>query len=96
MDIIQSTRISSTSAANSPLSSTYAVSNVANDQVGKPFISSATSETISPAGLDVEVIDDQLGELRGSLVAPPRRINLSPDAIAGRAADAEAVGGGGA
>ena len=31
-------RISSTSAANSPLSSTYAVSNVANDQVGKPFI----------------------------------------------------------
>ena len=47
MDIIQSTRISSTSAANSPLSSTYAVSNVANDQVGKPFISSATSETIS-------------------------------------------------
>ena len=47
MDIIQSTRISSTSAANSPLSSTYAVSNIANDQVGKPFISSATSETIS-------------------------------------------------
>ena len=47
MDIIQSTRISSTSSANSPLSSTYAVSNVANDQVGKPFISSATSETIS-------------------------------------------------
>ena len=47
MDIIQSTRISSTSAANSPLSSTYAVSNVANDQVGKPFISSATSETIT-------------------------------------------------
>ena len=28
-------------------SSTYAVSNIANDQVGKPFISSATSETIS-------------------------------------------------
>ena len=47
MDIIQSTRISSTSSANSPLSSTYAVSNIANDQVGKPFISSATSETIS-------------------------------------------------
>ena len=47
MDIIQSTRISSTSAANSPLSSTYAVSNIANDQVGKPFISSAISETIS-------------------------------------------------
>lgn len=47
MDIIQSTRISSTSAANSPLSSTYAVSNIANDQVGKPFISSATSETIT-------------------------------------------------
>ena len=47
MDIIQSTRISATSAANSPLSSTYAVSNIANDQVGKPFISSAISETIS-------------------------------------------------
>ena len=47
MDIIQSTRISSTSASNSPLSATYAVSNIADDQPGKPFISSATSETIS-------------------------------------------------
>ena len=47
MDFIQSTRISATSAANSPLSSTYAVSNVANDQPGKPFISSSTSETIT-------------------------------------------------
>jgi len=47
MDIIQATRISSSSAANSPLSATYAVSNIENDQPGEPFISSATSETIT-------------------------------------------------
>ena len=55
----------------------------------------ASPETISPAGLDVEVRDDQLRELRGSLVARPRRITLSPDMIAGRSSSDETVGGGG-
>ena len=47
MDFIQSTRISSTTATNSPLSATYGVSNIEDDNPGKPFISSAVTEKIT-------------------------------------------------
>ena len=47
MEFIQETKITSSTAGTGSLNSSYSVSNVADDNPGKPFISSATSETIT-------------------------------------------------
>ena len=47
MEFIQASKITSTTAGTGSLNSSYAVSNVADDNPGKPFISSGTSETIT-------------------------------------------------
>jgi len=47
MELIQASKITLTTAGTGALNSSYAVANVADDNPGKPFISSATSETIT-------------------------------------------------
>ena len=47
MEFIQTSKITSTTAGTGSLNSSYAVSNIADDNPGKPFISSGTSETIT-------------------------------------------------
>ena len=47
MELIQASKITSTTADTGALNSSYSVENVADDNPGKPFISSGTSETIN-------------------------------------------------
>lgn len=47
MEFIKESKISSTSAGTGSLNASYSVSNVEDDNPGKPFISSGTTETIS-------------------------------------------------
>lgn len=74
MDVLQSVKISSITATGGQLNSTYALTNITNDIPSKPYISNATTETIT-----ANVATGSMGFFIFGLMADTAELTLDVD-----------------